>query len=127
MIKFPIILNYYIFYQLLQSLREKYPSTEFFSDLYFPALGLNTDRYPVSLRIQSKCGEIWTRKNSVFGQFSRGELYNLPITLMSNTIKGALSGLRQFLATKSRCSVRKGFLRNFAKFTGNHLCQSLFY
>ena len=26
-----------------------------------------------------------------------------------------------------RCSVRKGFLRNFAKFTGKHLCQSLFF
>ena len=24
------------------------------------------------------------------------------------------------------CSVRKGVLRNFAKFTGKHLCQSLF-
>ena len=24
-----------------------------------------------------------------------------------------------------RCSVKKGFLRNFAKFTGKHLCQSL--
>ena len=26
-----------------------------------------------------------------------------------------------------RCSVRKGALRNFAKFTGKHPCQSLFY
>ena len=26
-----------------------------------------------------------------------------------------------------RCSVRKGFPRNFAKFTGKHLCQSLFF
>ena len=26
-----------------------------------------------------------------------------------------------------RCSVRKGALRNFAKFTGKHLCQSLFF
>ena len=25
------------------------------------------------------------------------------------------------------CSVRKGVLRNFAKFTENHLCQSLFF
>ena len=29
---------------------------------YFPALGLNTERYRVSLRIQSKCGKIRTRK-----------------------------------------------------------------
>ena len=26
-----------------------------------------------------------------------------------------------------RCSVRKGALRNFAKITGKHLCQSLFF
>ena len=26
-----------------------------------------------------------------------------------------------------RCSIRKGILRNFAKFTGKHLCQSLFF
>ena len=26
-----------------------------------------------------------------------------------------------------RCFVRKGVLRNFAKFTGKHLCQSLFF
>ena len=28
---------------------------------------------------------------------------------------------------KNRCSVRIGALRNFAKFTGKHLCQSLFF
>ena len=27
----------------------------------------------ISLRIQSECGRIWTRKNSVFGHFSRRE------------------------------------------------------
>ena len=32
---------------------------------YFPAFGLNAERYEVSLRIQSKCGIIRTRKNSV--------------------------------------------------------------
>ena len=29
-------------------------------------------------------------------------------------------------AVAQRCFVRKGVLRNFAKFTGKHLCQSLF-
>ena len=27
----------------------------------FPALGLNTERYGLSLRIQSECGKMWTR------------------------------------------------------------------
>ena len=30
-------------------------------------------------------------------------------------------------STRRRCSVRKGVLRHFAKFTGKHLCQSLFF
>ena len=33
-----------------------------FSGQYFPAFGLNTERYGVSHRIQSECGKIWTRK-----------------------------------------------------------------
>ena len=30
-------------------------------------------------------------------------------------------------SSHQRCSVRKSVLRNFTKFTGEHLCQSLFY
>ena len=41
------------------------------SGWYFPVFGLNTERYSVSLRIQSKCRKIPTRNNSVFGHFSR--------------------------------------------------------
>ena len=41
-----------------------------FSGPYFPAFGLNMNRYEVSLRIQYECGKIRTRKNSVFGHFS---------------------------------------------------------
>ena len=46
------------------------------------------------------------------------------------------NGLRQFFvywtltsyrSSHRRCSVKKGVLRNFAKFTGKHLCQSLFF
>ena len=41
-----------------------------FSGLYFPAFGLNTVRYFVSLRIQSECRKIQARKNSKYEQFS---------------------------------------------------------
>ena len=44
-----------------------------FSGPYFPAFILNTERYFVSLRIQSECGKTRTRKNSVFGHISRSE------------------------------------------------------
>ena len=37
--------------------------------------------YRVSLRIQSKCGKIRTRKNSVFGHFSRSESLRKPLTI----------------------------------------------
>ena len=32
-----------------------------------------------------------------------------------------------YRSSNLRCFVRKGVLRNFAKFTGKHLCQSLFF
>ena len=32
-----------------------------------------------------------------------------------------------FRSNYQGCSVKKGVLRNFAKFTGKHLCQSLFF
>ena len=48
---------------------------KFFLSRIFPAFGLNTEIYGVNLRIQSECGEIWTRKNSVFGHFLRSGWY----------------------------------------------------
>ena len=30
-------------------------------------------------------------------------------------------------SSPQRCSMKKGVFRNFAKFTGKHLCQSLFF
>ena len=46
---------------------------EVISGPYFPAHGLNMERYFVSLPIQSECGEIRTRNYSVFGNFSRSK------------------------------------------------------
>ena len=44
-------------------------------------------------------------------------------------IKGEQNQSTQHLCRRShqRCSVRKGIQRNFKKFTGKHLCQSLFF
>ena len=44
-----------------------------FSGPYFPAFGLNTERYEVPLRIQFECGKIRTRKNSVSGHISHSD------------------------------------------------------
>ena len=43
-----------------------------FSGPYFPVFRLNT------FRIQSECGEIQTRKKSIFGHFSRSACLNKP-------------------------------------------------
>ena len=42
-----------------------------FSGPYFPVCGLNTEIYGVNLRVQSEHRKRQTRKNSVFGHFSR--------------------------------------------------------
>ena len=58
-----------------------------FSDPYFLAFGLNTESYFVSLSIQSKCGKIQTRKNSVFGHFSRSAYnHQLSCVIITNSI-----------------------------------------
>ena len=36
---------------------------------YFPVFGFNTEIYSVNLRIQSKCGKIWTRKTPYLDNF----------------------------------------------------------
>ena len=57
---------------------------------YFPAFGLNTKIYFVNLRIQSEYRKIQTRKNSVFGYFSRGDLALLMMQLegrLKNVLK----------------------------------------
>ena len=37
------------------------------------------------------------------------------------------SNVVRYRSSHGRCSVRKGVLRTFTKFTGKHLCQSLFF
>ena len=49
----------------------KVPKYRVFSAPYFPVFGLNTETYSVNRRIQSEYRKIRTKKNSVFGYFSR--------------------------------------------------------
>ena len=44
-----------------------------------------------------------------------------------NTEKYNTEGTAPSRRSQQRCSVKIGVLRNFAKFTGKHLCQTLFY
>ena len=53
---------------------QKVSKYEVFSGPYFPASGLNMETYGVNVRISSKYGKIQTRKNSIYGYFSRSEM-----------------------------------------------------
>ena len=49
------------------------------------------------------------------------------ITLETNPIVSALLLSEAYRSSHRGCSVTKGIIRNFAKFTGKHLSQSLFF
>ena len=119
-----------------------------FSGLYFPVFGLNTERYGVCLRIQSKCGKIRTTKTPNKDTFHAV----LPLRVLLKTIcfyfiihiyschHSLLIWLdvpifRLWLLKSVVCYkkkqppevfYKKGVLKNFAKFTGKYLSQSLF-
>ena len=64
------------------SLLEKCPNTE----LFLVRIFLHSEWIRVSLRIQSECGKKRTRKNSVFGHFSRSDcLWKKSWILTSNS------------------------------------------
>ena len=48
-----------------------------FSGPYFPAFGMNTERYSVSLRIQYDCGKIRTRKTPNMDTFHAVSIIHL--------------------------------------------------
>ena len=48
---------------------------------YFPIFGLDTEICRVNLRIQSECRKIQTRNNSVFGHFSRSDIFEQTCTV----------------------------------------------
>ena len=69
---------------------------------------------------------------------SAGKAWNIQFSLLYKTALGSqLTSLAQYLAmsllgmqfrsSHRRRSVKKGVLRNFAKFTGKHLCQRLLF
>ena len=61
---FPVAATHYVKRVRIQS----------FSGPYFPSFGLNTERYSLSLRIQSKWGKIQTRNTDFeYGHFSRSD------------------------------------------------------
>ena len=50
-----------LFWSVFSRIQTEYGEIRSYSGPYFPAFGLNTERYSVSLHIQSECGKIRTR------------------------------------------------------------------
>ena len=66
---------------VLLTLRKRCPYSELFWSAFFPhfpAFGLNTERYSLSLRIQSECGNNADQNNSEYGLFLRSVKWLLP-------------------------------------------------
>ena len=98
------------------SLREKCLYSEFFWSVYFR---IRTE-YAELLRISSYSIRMreYTDRLEKLRHFSSNVSPNYLLRLEITRLFG--SSLR-------RCSVRKGVLRNFKKFTGKRLCQSLLF
>ena len=71
-----------------------------FSGPYFPAFGLNTERYGISLRIQCKSGKIWTGKTPNTNTFHAVIFFNwqnqLPVLFITVIILKGLKLWRDF-------------------------------
>ena len=87
-----------------------------FSGPYFPAFGLNTDRYGVSLRIQSECGKTRTRKNTVFGHFLRSVPTGLLQKRWPKTSKNFQENLRSRVFVSTAAVIKKKPADSFLNF-----------
>ena len=88
-----------------------------FSSPYFPSFELGTEIFSANLCIQSKYGKIRTRKTLNTDTFYTVKWFQVGKYLCN------INNKKRSSRTKVFC--KKGVLRNFAKFTGKHLCQSL--
>ena len=106
-----------------------------FSRPYSSAFRLNKERYSVSLRIQSECGKIQTRKTpntdtflAVFHRIAKTtwqcDTSEVKVSLVSIKF-GSKQVLTSYRSMYPEVPCKKGVLKNFIKFTRKHLRQSL--
>ena len=88
-----------------------------FSGPYFSAFRLDTERYEVPLRIQSKCRKIRTRENSVFDHFSRSVIY-----FLSLLFPWLLCACSQVALQEIFCKLQKKSTFNFSLEKARHKC-----
>ena len=97
-----------------------------FFGLYFPAFGLNTERYGVSLLIHSKCGKIRTRKTPNTDAFHA--VHSVHIHQMKNITRNphTLNFCLVVTEAAARDFLQKNVLKIFDKSTRKHLRRLLF-
>ena len=101
-----------------------------FTIIYYPFFNVTRKwvkklRYLLLLR-QSHHHFFFSSSNThLFHRFLRLLFLNLFQKVSKIDISNIFLFLSRFRSSHPRCFVRKGVLRNFAKFTGKHLCQSL--
>ena len=103
----------------------KVPKYGVFSGLYFPAFRLNTERYSVSLRIQSKCRKMRTRRNSLFGHFSHSVILMFRTILPSSAMlsrKLSYIMLTKFEQSWPGISNNQLSIKNQSEQNVNYLC-----
>ena len=91
-------------------------------------LGFPTTNFPSKKKINIEAVAQTCSVRKVFLEISQNSRENT-CARVSILIKLQAWPKKTFLNRSShrRCSVRKGVLRNVAKFTGKHLCQSLYF
>ena len=82
-----------------------------YSGPYFPVFGLNTERYRLSLRIQSECRKLRTRQqtNSEYRHFSRSTMLSFFLSLFYFSSDNALYLSRAILCSISLFSLFSSF------------------
>ena len=83
-----------------------------FSDPYFPAFGLNTERYSVSLRILSKCGKMRSRKTPNMNTFHAvcfSQFFWKSVIILTDVRKILIYNLLKYLKASSTFSSNKPY------------------
>ena len=110
-----------------------------YSGPYFPALGLNKERYRVSFRYGYFSVQMWEKMDQITpktGTFyvrdcsEHWHFHFLSLAIVKREVQSANSFAlvyNNLRSSRPEVICKKGVLRNFAEFIGKHLCQSLFF
>ena len=70
---------------------------------------------------------LYATNGKLFQQTVNIKSYSFSLTTYKFFCRADYDVAGKYRSSHRKCSVRKSVLRNFAKFTGKHLCQGLFF